>query len=197
MQKSIMPSSATRTGVWAGIGAIIMSFAAYTSAMVVRQGSSPDWLHFTLPPILYWNSLILVVSSGVLELARTRVGGPFDRLGYANALSVEHLRERLFWLRVTIALGFVFLAGQYLAWRSLSARGVFVATSPSSSFFYLLTAVHAFHLIGGLGALVYALRCLHTDDGPRAVQVLGAVALYWHFMAVLWVYLLVVLTMWV
>ena len=197
MQRSIVPSSATRTGVWVGIGAIIMSFAAYTSAMVVRQGSSPDWLHFTLPPILYWNSLILVMSSGVLELARTRVGGPFDRLGRANALSAEHLRERLFWLRVTIALGFVFLAGQYLAWRGLSAQGVFLATSPSSSFFYLLTAVHALHLIGGLGALAYALRCLHTDDGPRAVQVLGAVALYWHFMAVLWVYLLVVLALWV
>jgi cytochrome c oxidase subunit 3 len=197
MQKSIAPSSATRTGVWVGIGAIIMSFAAYTSAMVVRQGSSPDWQHFALPPILYWNTLILVVSSGTLELARTRVGGPFDRLGRPNALSSEHLHERLLWLRVTLGLGVVFLAGQYFAWRGLSEQGVFLATSASSSFFYLLTAVHALHLIGGIGALVYALRCLHVDDGPRAVHVLGAVALYWHFLAVLWVYLLVVLALWV
>lgn len=197
MQTNAVPGAATRTGVWVGIGAIIMSFAAYTSAMVVRQGSSPDWQHFTLPPILYWNSLILIVSSAVLELARTRVGGPFDRLGRADAMSGDRLRERLFWLRVTIALGFVFLAGQYFAWRGLAGAGVFLATSPSSSFFYVLTAVHAFHLIGGLGALAYAERCLHTDDGPRAVHVLGAVALYWHFMAVLWLYLLVVLALWV
>lgn len=197
MQRSLTSASATRTGVWVGIGAIVMSFAAYTSAMVVRQGSSPDWQHFSLPPILYWNTLILVVSSATLELARTRVGGPFDRLGRANALSSEHLRERLFWLRMSIVLGFVFLAGQYVAWRALSAAGVILSTGPSSAFFYLLTAVHALHLLGGLAALFYALRCLHVDDGPRAVHVLGAVALYWHFMAVLWMYLLVVLALWV
>jgi cytochrome c oxidase subunit 3 len=197
MQKSIAPSTATRTGVWVGIGAITMSFAAYTSAMVVRQGSYPEWPHFSLPPLLYWNTLVLAVSSGTLELARRRIGGPFDRLGRAEALSDYELRERLFWLRVTLALGIVFLIGQYLAWRSLAVQGVLLATSPSSSFFYVLTAVHAIHLLGGLGALVYALRCFRVDDGPRPVDVLGAVALYWHFMAVLWVYLLVVLALWV
>jgi heme/copper-type cytochrome/quinol oxidase subunit 3 len=57
--------------------------------------------------------------------------------------------------------------------------------------------LHALHLLGGLGALVYALRCLRTDDGPRPVNVLAAAALYWHFMAVLWIYLLVVLALWV
>ena len=98
---------------------------------------------------------------------------------------------------MTLALGVVFLAGQYLAWHSLALQGVLLATSPSSSFFYVLTAVHAVHLLGGLGALVYALRRFRADDGPRPVDVLSAVALYWHFMAVLWVYLLVVLALWV
>jgi cytochrome c oxidase subunit 3 len=197
VQKSIPSASATRTGVWVGIGAITMSFAAYTSAMVVRQGSFPAWQHFRLPPILYWNSLVLAVSSGTLELARRRIGGPFDRLGRVDSLSAERLRARLVWLWATLGLGFVFLTGQYLAWHSLSAQGVFLATSPSSSFFYVLTAMHALHLLGGLGALAYALRCLRVDDGPHSVHVLGAVALYWHFMAVLWLYLLVILALWV
>jgi cytochrome c oxidase subunit 3 len=174
-----------------------MSFAAYTSAMVVRQGSIPGWEHFHLPPILYWNSLVLLASSGTLELARRRIGGPFDRLGRADALSAESLRGRLFWLRVTLAMGFVFLIGQYLAWRGLSAQGVYLATSPSSSFFYVLTAVHALHLIGGLAAMLYAIDCLRIDDGPRPISVLSAVSLYWHFMAVLWLYLLVILSLWV
>ena len=192
MQKSITPPSATRTGVWVGVAAIIMSFAAYTSAMVVRQGTLPEWHHFTLPPILYWNALVLMASSVTLELARQRVGGPFDRLG-RNATS----RAWLTWYRVTIGLSFVFLIGQYLAWRRLASEGLYLATSPSSAFFYVLTALHALHLLGGIGALFYALHGLRVDDGPRPVEVLSAVAVYWHFMAVLWVYLLVILALWV
>jgi cytochrome c oxidase subunit III len=197
MPKSITPPSAARTGVWVGIGAITMSFAAYTSAMVVRHGSIPEWQHFTLPPILYWNSLVLVASSVTLELARQRIGGPFDRLGQSELLLAAKSREWLSWYRITLALSFAFLVGQFFAWRQLSGEGVYLATSPSSSFFYVLTALHALHLLGGLGALVYALRCLRTDDGPRPVNVLAAAALYWHFMAVLWIYLLVVLALWV
>lgn len=192
MQKSIAPPSATRTGVWVGIAAIIMSFAAYTSAMVIRQGSLPEWHHFELPPILYWNALVLVASSVTLELARQRVGGPFDRLGRGTTS-----RAWLSWYRVTIGLSFVFLIGQYLAWQRLASEGLYLATSPSSSFFYVLTALHALHLLGGIGALFYALHALRVDDGPRPVEVLSAVAVYWHFMAVLWVYLLVILALWV
>ena len=197
MPKSLAPPTATRTGVWVGIAAITMSFAAYSSAMVVRHGSIPEWQHFKLPPILYWNSLVLVASSVTLELARQRIGGPFDRLGHSQSLLAAKSREWLSWYRITLALSFAFLAGQYLAWQRLSSEGVYLATSPSSSFFYVLTALHALHLLGGLGALIYALRCLRTDDGPRPVTVLGAAALYWHFMAVLWIYLLVVLALWV
>lgn len=191
------PPSAARTGVWVGIAAITMSFAAYSSAMVIRQGPVPAWQHFELPSILYANTLVLLISSVTLEIARRRVGGPFDRLGRVDLSHPDALRRQLLWLYVTLALGLVFLAGQYLAWSQLSAQGVFLATSPGSSFFYVLTAVHALHLLGGLGALTYALRSLRSDDGPRPVNVLGAAALYWHFMAALWVYLFVILALWV
>ena len=107
MQKSITPPSAARTGVWVGIGAIVMSFAAYTSAMVVRQGSLPEWHHFSLPPVLYWNALVLMASSVTLELARQRVGGPFDRLGRRTTSPGWHSVYR-----VNVALSFVFLVGQ-------------------------------------------------------------------------------------
>lgn len=197
MTKSITPPTAARTGVWVGIGAITMSFAAYTSAMAVRQGSLPAWQHFKLPPILYWNTLVLMASSVTLELARQRVGGPFDRLGQSASLLATRSREWMFWYRITLGLTVGFLVGQYIAWQELSQQGVYLSTSPSSSFFYLLTVLHAVHVLGGLGALLYTLRCLQTDDGPRPVSVLASTALYWHFMAILWIYLLVILALWV
>lgn len=198
MQRTIAPASAaTRTGVWVGIAAITMSFAAYTSAIVVRRGSVPEWQHFSLPLILYWNALVLIASSVTLDVARRRIGGPFDRLGRVDAMTAKGQHTRLLWLRITLALGVAFLVGQFIAWRQLAAQGVYLATSPSSSFFYVLTVLHALHLIGGLAALSYALRCLSTDDGPRPVHVLSAVSLYWHFMDVLWLYLLLLLAYWV
>ena len=190
------PPNVARTGVWVGIGAVVMSFAAYTSAMVVRQGSTPEWHHITLPPILYWNALVLVASSVTLELARQRIGGPFDRLGRGAETQAARNREWQFWYRITLALSAVFLAGQLLAWQRLAGEGVYLASSPSGSFFYVLTALHALHLLGGICALIYAWRCLRADDGPSPVNVLAAAAVYWHFMAVLWVYLLVILALW-
>src|ERR1700722_4286483 len=78
------PDTPARTGVWVGIGAIAMSFAAYTSAMIVRGGSAPNWQHFRLPPILYLNTVVLLVSSVTLEAGRrqlTRAANRPERTG--------------------------------------------------------------------------------------------------------------------
>src|ERR1700694_1133472 len=61
------------TGIWVGLAAIAMSFAAFTSALIVRQGNATDWRHFTLPPVLYLNTLVIMASSIALELARRRI----------------------------------------------------------------------------------------------------------------------------
>jgi len=164
------------TGVLVGIATITMSFAALTSALVVRQGASPDWQHFRLPSILYFNTLILIASSLTIETSRRRP---------SRALS---------WLYLTLALGLTFVVGQVLAWRDLAAQGLFLATSPSSAFFYLFTALHGLHVLGGLVALLYVRQRLRASV-PAAPTALGAAALYWHFMAVLWVYLLSLLAL--
>jgi cytochrome c oxidase subunit 3 len=152
-----------------------MTFAALTSAMVVRGSAASDWRHFRLPPILYFNTAVLLASSAVLEAGRRRIAA--------------HL------VRVTLGLGVLFVAGQVVAWRQLAAQGMFLATSPSSAFFYVFTALHGLHVLGGLGGLGYALRRLGRLAGPGPVTTLGAVALYWHFMDVLWVYVLVLLVL--
>jgi cytochrome c oxidase subunit 3 len=97
------------------------------------------------------------------------------------------------WLYATILLGFMFLAGQIMAWRNLAAQGLTLASSPSSSFFYLLTAMHGLHLLGGLAGLLYVVYRGRRSSAVRAVVAYKAASLYWHFMTVLWLYLFAML----
>ncbi|HTH65662.1 MAG TPA: cytochrome c oxidase subunit 3 [Gemmatimonadales bacterium] len=173
-----------RTGVWVGVLAISMTFAAITSAMVARAGATPDWQPFRLPVILYVNTVLLMLSSGTLESARSRLAQPEPRAIGGTAAQ---------WLLLTLGLGLLFIAGQLLAWRALARQGLFLSTAPSSAFFYLFTALHGLHLLGGVAALAYALRRVRML-GAAAGDTLGAAALYWHFMTCLWVCLLLLLT---
>lgn len=179
------PAAPAQTGVWVGIAAISMSFAAYTSALIVRQGANPDWVHFKLPPILYFNTLVVLASSVTLYLA------PLKRRrrdsGLAELPAVGARRE-VRWLYVTLGLGLLFLLGQVIAWRDVAAQGLTLASSPSSSFFYLLTAVHGVHLLGGLGGLLYVVYRVERSSESQALRAYRAASVYWHFMAALWVY---------
>jgi len=172
------------TGVWVGLFAISMTFAALTSALVVRKGGAADWRHFTIPSILYLNTIVLIASSVTLEISRRQIaaymGGLRNKVAYPAR-----------WLYITLALGSLFILGQYVAWRQLSAQGLYLATNPSSSFFYVLTAAHLLHITGGLGGLVRVIRKLGNSALKRST--LDATSRYWHFMDVLWLYLLLLL----
>jgi cytochrome c oxidase subunit III len=174
----------TSTAIWVVLFAVTMMFAAFSSALIVRKGSSMDWQSFTLPSILYFNTFLLLVSSVTLEVARRRVATFMGGLRVGE----EHPAR---WLYITLGLGSLFVAGQYVAWRQLNVQGLYLATNPSSSFFYLLTAVHAVHVLGGLSGLVYVISKLNKGTLKR--NTLVAAARYWHFMGVLWVYLIVLL----
>jgi cytochrome c oxidase subunit 3 len=166
------------------MAAIGMSFAAFTSALIVRRGASTDWRHIALPSVLFFSTLMLVVSSFTLEVARRRVAafmtGVDTRAGIAN-----------FWLYLTLGLGLLFVAGQYMAWLQLRAQGLYLATNPNSSFFYVLTAIHGLHVLGGLAGLLRVIRKFARSTLRRST--LAATSYYWHFMGVLWIYLFVLL----
>ncbi|MGA2647552.1 MAG: cytochrome c oxidase subunit 3 [Candidatus Sulfotelmatobacter sp.] len=176
-----------KTGVWVGLAAITMSFAALTSALVVRQGSGLDWRHLTLPPLLYGNTVVLLASSVTLEIARRRIAG------YGRGIETRVAAAPMRWLGVTLALGLLFVAGQYIAWLQLKAGGLYLATNANSSFFYVFTGVHALHVLGGLVGLVYVMSKLNRSTLRRST--FAAAAQYWHFMDILWLYLLWVLWM--
>lgn len=183
-----------QTGVWIGVATISMSFAAFTSALVVRQSGATDWQHFELPPLLYVNTLILLASSGTLEWSRRSIARTLQQAtpGVPRALLLPS--QAVSGLYVTLALGLMFLSGQVLAWRGLARQGLFLSTSPNSSFFYVFTALHGLHVLGGIAGLSYVLHRLTRAGGPVPTGSLGAAALYWHFMDALWLYLLLILT---
>ena len=94
---------------------------------------------------------------------------------------------------LSMGLGLVFVAGQVFAWRDLAAQGLFLNTNPSSGFFYVFTGLHALHLLGGVAALAYFLARGSRSRAWPSASALEATSLYWHFMGVLWLYLLLVL----
>jgi cytochrome c oxidase subunit 3 len=161
-----------------------MSFAAFTSALFIRQAST-DWTHIAAPRILFISTAVLLLSSCVMEMSRREFDGASDS-------QIKDRGKGLILLAASLVLGLAFVGGQYLAWRQLAAQGLYLATNPNSSFFYLLTGVHALHVLGGIVALVYLLAKL-AARGSVGRNLVNGVVVYWHFMAALWLYLLVVI----
>ena len=170
-----------RTGMVLALIGISMLFFAFTSAYFVRAGLGDDWVPIGLPPLLWWNASLLLASSVTIELTR-------------KALN-QGLRARCnTWLGLTALLGAAFLVGQWVVWGQLADRGIYLATNPSSSFFYLLTGAHAIHLLGGLVALLYIVwEAWRYRLGPAKRTLVEVTAIYWHFMDGLWIYILLLL----
>ena len=175
-----MPQRAYFTVIQLGIAGITMFFMALTSSFLVRKGLGNDWVAFSFPRILWVNTLILVASSFTIQAAR-RYLHQDQRAAFKR------------WWALTTGLGILFLGGQLIAWRQLAGQGVFLVTNPSSSFFYVLTAAHGLHLVGGILALLY----VSQRNWQRSRMSLGTAtdvaSIYWHFMDGLWVFLLALL----
>jgi cytochrome c oxidase subunit 3 len=153
---------------------------ALTSSFLVRKGLGNDWVAFNFPRILWVNTLLLLASSFTIRAARRHL--------HEN----EQASFRSWW-GVTTALGIAFLAGQVIAWRQLAAQGVFLVTNPSSSFFYVLTAAHGLHLLGGIVALLYVSSRNWRRSRISQVTATDVASIYWHFMDGLWVFLFALL----
>jgi len=178
-------SEPARTGIWVGLAAITMSFAAFTSALFVRQSTATDWHHLSIPPIVFFNTLVLLASSVTLEIARKRVADFMRNKGVTRQVALT-------WLGITLGLGLIFVVGQYAAWLKLRAEGLYLATNPNSSFFYVLTAMHALHVLGGLGGLLRVINKLRQPVLSLRRSTMDATSYYWHFMGILWLYVLMV-----
>jgi cytochrome c oxidase subunit 3 len=171
----------------AGLAVLILStavvFAAFTIAFGVRR-SAEDWHAIPIPSVIPFNTAILIASSVALHQSR-------------RALN-QRLRGRFnFWWSAGTLLGCAFLGGQAYAWTQLRAAGFFLGSAPASSFFYVMTAAHAAHLLGGLGALFYVeVQALRLRLGPAKRTVIEVAAIYWHFLDAVWLALVFLIYFW-
>ncbi len=170
--------------LWIGCASIMMMFAAFTSAYIVRQAAG-NWLEFRLPDIFFFNTIVILLSSLTL---------------HGSYLAFKRGNERLYrgLLAGTLILGLAFLVLQYEGWQALTAIGVELTTNPSGSFVYVISGVHAAHILGGIAALSIAL--IHAFALPYKVTKgrklrFELTLTYWHFVDFLWVYLLLFFTL--
>jgi cytochrome c oxidase subunit III len=171
-----------KIGLWILLAVITSLFGLFISAYYMRmEHGHGDWSPVTLPRVLWLNTALLILSSGGMQAARAAV-----RRGQTDRVRIGLAAGGLF--------AVAFLAGQLGAWRQLNASGYFLA-SPAVAFFYLLTAVHGLHLLGGL--LVWSKTFVRMmPAGVEALDVRRSVELctvYWHYLLLVWLGLFAVL----
>lgn len=195
-----------RSFVWIGLAGDMMFFAVLVVIFYARQAGMHfdprthepigDWHPVMLPPILYLNTALLLLSSLTIEFARRNIFREVDVLEEWLGLGRPALRRALPWIGATFVLGVLFLAGQVVAWRQLTAQGFGFNrfSTPASYFFYLITGLHAAHLVFGVLALLLCLTALGLFRSVQYRQIaLDSTAWYWHAMGGAWVVLLGVL----
>jgi cytochrome c oxidase subunit 3 len=164
--------------LWAAMGSMAMMFGSLTSAYIVRQ-SAGNWLEFRMPDIFFYSTVVILLSSATLHLS------------YWAFQNGKETLYKLF-LPISLILGIAFIVMQYQGWNILYSIGVVLDGNPGGSFFYVISGIHAAHVIGGIFALAVAslhamsLRFKPTEKRKRRFQL---VLHYWHFVDFLWLYL--------
>jgi len=171
-----------RIALWVFLAVITSLFGLFISAYFIRMGHGhgamhgiSDWHAVSKPPILWFNTAILVCSSVTMQMARRAVG--LNQRGRVRG-----------YLYAGGAFALLFLAGQLLAWHQLRDSGYGLTSGPASSFFYVLTGVHGLHLLGGLCVWLKTVARLRT----RAVELIDVrlsielCTVYWHFLLLVW-----------
>ena len=192
--------------VFSALAADALFFAVLVLFFFVRQAGmrmdprshllDGDWRPVLLPPILYLNTAVLLLSSLTMEKARQNIFREVDVLEEWLGLGRPALRSTLPWVATTLALGAAFLAGQVMAWRQLTAQGFAFDrwSTPASYFFYIITGLHAAHLVFGIVALILCLSLLGWLKRVEYRQIaVDATTWFWHTMSLLWLLLLAVL----
>jgi cytochrome c oxidase subunit 3 len=175
--RSINPKVFT---MWLFIVSIIMLFAAFTSAYLVRKAEG-NWVEFEMPRLFSYSTGVLLLSS--LSMHYSLLAAKKDQF---NALRIS--------ISITFVLGLLFLVMQFYGWIQLVEMNVFFVGNPSGSFVYVLSGLHGLHLVSGLIVLIFALvAAFRLKINAKQLTHIKICATYWHFLDALWLYLFVFL----
>jgi len=164
--------------MWVILAAIVMMFAALSSIYIMSSQEQQQPVR--MPPMFFVSTALILVSSGTFRKAK-------------RSLQEDKLRAHTRWLLVTLLLGLAFLTSQLIGWRELANAGVYFAGHPRSTFFYFAPGLHAAHLLGGIGLVLYVLLRTLRASWPLQVEKnltwTAVVGLYWHTMDGIWLWL--------
>lgn len=178
---------AKRFALWISLGTILMMFAGFTSAYIVKKADASSWTNFQIPSIFYVSTILIVMSSITLWLAHRNF----------NRNKLARYQQLLF---ATFLLGIGFVVCQFLGWQKLVDRGIIMTEEISGAFFYVISGVHAAHVIGGVLVLLISfigvvrnrrnpVYDITQQVSPKRKMRVELVATYWHFVDFLWIYL--------
>jgi cytochrome c oxidase subunit 3 len=178
-KKRIHPHKFT---LWIGLASIVMMFTGLTSAYIIKRNLA-NWMTFELPLIFWYSTAVIIISSFTIIISR-------------NYFRQRKMVQYRIWLTVTLALGIAFVIMQYIGFTQLWHNGVTLTRSVSFSFLYVIVGLHALHVAGGIIALVILLVKAYSIKLKNYSQVpIDLMDTYWHFVDLLWIYLLIFLTM--
>ncbi len=167
--------------MWVAMGAIIMMFAGLTSAYIVRSNQE-NWLEFSLPPVFWYSTIIILLSSLTMYLA-------------VKAFKAREMPRYKILVTLTAILGLLFGASQFFGFFYLNGHGVQLlgqGSNPAASFIAVIAGLHILHVLGGVIALIVVfIRAYSSKIKRYNVTGIEIVSTYWHFVDILWIYLFI------
>lgn len=164
--------------LWIAIGSITMMFAGFTSAYIVKSNQA-GWEAVQVPKIFFLSTALIVASSISIYLAQ-------------KAMEAREMAKYRLLITVTALLGVGFVITQFVGFSELWASKITFKDSVAGSFFYIITGVHVLHVLGGIVALIVLfLRAYNSKTKFYSTAPVQTAGLYWHFVDLLWIYLLV------
>lgn len=168
--------------LWVAIGSIVMMFAGLTSAYIVKR-SQANWQTFEIPVLFWYSTAIILLSSFTMH---------FSLKSFKERLMDKYRKGML----ITMLLGVFFVITQFLGFRDFWNAGMTLQAGVSYSFLYVIVGLHAVHVLGGVTAIiVMSLKAFGTRKKSYSVVPVELISTYWHFVDILWVYLLIFLMM--